>query len=333
MSGIKIAVVGAGDWGKNLIRNFAELKTLYSVCDHYMSSVIPLARKYNIPINTWEQILANQDITAVVIATQANTHYELAHKALSAGKHVFVEKPMALCSKDAFNLCQLAKQVNRKLMSGHLLQYHPAFTKLKSMIENGALGKLRYIYSNRLNLGKIYPGKDVLWDLAPHDLSMILSLTNTVPVNVTYNSSNCISNSAADFSMLHLEFEKEIKAHVFVSWLNPVKEQKLVVVGDKAMAVFDDLQEWSHKISIYPHRIEWHDNCPVALKEEAEYIDIPPSEPLRNECKHFVDCILHDKQPITDGYESLRILKVLEQSSTGKLQQDTLSSTQTTVHI
>jgi len=314
MDKIKIAVIGCGTWGTNLIRNFAKLGALDSVCDHNESRAEKIAEEFSCAAKSWPQILADEGISGVVIATQAQDHFSCAEAALKAGKHVFVEKPIALTSKEAQILGNLADQLDRRLMVGHLLQYHPVFMRLREMVFAGALGNLQYIYSNRLNLGKIYGVKDALWDLAPHDLSMVLSLTNSEPINVYCSKGDYLRAGAADFATLNLEFDKGVKAHIFVSWLNPIKEQKLVVIGDKAMAVFDDTRIWQEKLSMYQHKLsENYDYCGFATERaDAEHIYVEQEEPLKNECEHFMKYIKSGNTPLTDVRESLKILRILE---------------------
>ena len=199
-------------------------------------------------------------------------------------------------------------------MVGHLLQYHGAFIKLKEILAEGKLGKLKYLYSNRLNLGKIYNSKDVLWDLAPHDLSMVLSLTNSEPTSIGYNAGKALEHDVADFSMLNLEFPNNVKAHIFTSWLHPVKEHKLVVVGDQATIIFEDTNQLDTKLALYNHKVTIENGHYNIDKKDAEYITLPASEPLKTECQHFVDCIEKDLTPRTNGFESLKIIKILEQA-------------------
>ena len=200
---------------------------------------------------------------------------------------------------------------DRILMVGHLLQYHPVFVELKRMAANGDLGRINYIYSNRLNLGKIRREENILWSFAPHDISMILSLAGEEPESVVATGGNYLHKRIADVTTTHLTFSSGLQAHVFVSWLHPFKEQKLVVVGDKKMAVFNDTKPWDDKLFLYPHKIRWENNLPVPDKGEPERLDIPQDEPLRLECRHFLDCISAGTQPLTDGKEGLRVLRVL----------------------
>jgi len=196
-------------------------------------------------------------------------------------------------------------------MVGHLLQYHPVFVELKKMATNGDLGRINYIYSNRLNLGKIRREENILWSFAPHDISMILSLAGEEPESVIATGGNYLHKRIADVTTTHLAFSSGLQAHVFVSWLHPFKEQKLVVVGDKKMAVFNDTKPWNDKLFIFPHKIRWENNLPVPDQGEPERLDIPQDEPLELECRHFLNCIAMGKQPLTDGEEGLRVLRVL----------------------
>jgi predicted dehydrogenase len=311
----KIAVVGVGYWGKNLVRNFSELGSLYCVADNNLELAEAVSKQYNVPVLSFEQILQDQAISAVAIVTPAVTHYELVRKSLEAGKHVFVEKPITLDLDHARELHKLAETNQRKLMVGHLLQYHPVFVKLKELVHSGALGPIQYIYSHRLDLGKIYTKKDVIWNLAPHDLSMILSLVNVAPSLVKATISCNLRASMSDFATINLEFPTGAKAHSFVAWLNPFKEQKLTVVCKNGMAVFDDTKsEWHEKLAIYRHKVEITHESIVTIKEAPEFLQIERSEPLKNECQHFIDCIENNLTPITGGLEALRVMEALVQA-------------------
>jgi predicted dehydrogenase/acetyltransferase-like isoleucine patch superfamily enzyme len=233
---------------------------------------------------------------------------------LFAGKHVFVEKPLVLRSEEGQELIDLARERRRVLMVGHLLQYHPVFLRLKELAHSGDLGRIDYIYSHRLNLGKIRREENILWSFAPHDISMILALAEEEPETLITTGGNYLHRKIADVTTTHLNFSSGLQAHIFVSWLHPFKEQKLVVVGEKRMAVFDDTKPWEDKLLLYPHQINWKKNLPVPTKAKSEKVDIPQEEPLRQECRHFLDCITTGAQPITDGHEGLKVLKVLNAS-------------------
>ena len=307
-----IALIGAGYWGKNLLRNLYELNVLHTVCE--INQEIIAERKKQFPevyyTTSYEEVLINENIKAVVIATPAATHYEKAKQALLANKDVFVEKPLALKVEEGEELVNLAKEQNRILMVGHLLQYHPAVLKLKQLIKNGELGKIQYIYSNRLNIGKLRTEENILWSFAPHDISIILMLLEEEPVKVSAFGSDILNKGIYDTTVTTLEFKSGIKGHIFVNWLNPFKEQKLVVVGSKKMAVFDDVSK--EKLFIYPHQIEWKDGkIPIAQKADYYTVEVEQKEPLKEEMNHFIKCVLERKTPRTDGEEGLRVLKIL----------------------
>lgn len=308
----KLAVIGAGYWGKNLVRNFYELGVLKTVCDKQPGLQQAYQEKY--PGLTFTQdfhsVLNDQDINAVVIAAPAETHYTLVSQAILAGKHVFVEKPLALDVPQGEELVALAEQKGRILMVGHILQYHPAVLKLKNLIDQGDLGKVQYIYSNRLNIGKIRSEENILWSFAPHDISVILMLLQEFPISIQAHGGEYLQKKIADVTLTSFSFASGVKAHIFVSWLHPFKEQKLVVVGDKQMAVFDDVSQ--EKLYLYPHTISWKDRMPVANKANAVAVAFQPEEPLREECRHFLTCIQEQKQPRTNGREGLEVLRVLQ---------------------
>lgn len=311
-----IAVIGTGYWGKNLVRNYHDIGALKLVCDKNKETLAGLKEKHpDIEISlAAHDVMGHKDIDGVVIATPAETHFLIAQEALLAGKHVYVEKPLVLTEQEAEQLISLADERSLVLMVGHLLQYHPVFMHLKELVRTGELGRINYIYSNRLNLGKIRREENILWSFAPHDISMILALTGEEPETVLATGGNYLHRRIADVTTTHLEFPSGIRAHIFVSWLHPFKEQKLVVVGDRKMAVFDDTRPWNEKLLLYAHRIRWENNIPVPDKAEPEYCDILEAEPLRMECEHFLECVENGNRPLTDGNEGLRVLKVLNAS-------------------
>lgn len=311
----KTAVIGCGYWGKNIVRNVGELGALVAICDENKEQATALASKYNAAVYTIEEVLDNGNIEAVMIATPAVTHYEIAKKAILSGKHVFVEKPLALAVEEAEELCVLAEKHGKTLMVGHLLQYHPVFWELKNIVNSGKIGDVQYIYSNRLNFGKIRREENILWSFAPHDISMILSLVKNAPVSVNTVAHNYLNQDISDVTVTHLSFENGINAHIFVSWLHPYKDQKLVVVGKKGMLVFNDTEPWEKKLQFYKHEVEEVNEMPVARKADVEYIEVEEGEPLRNECEHFFESIQNKTTPISDGYEGLEVLKVLNEAS------------------
>jgi len=308
-----IAVLGCGYWGKNLVRNFAELGSLHTICDVQEERLGHFRSQYR-EIGTtrdFAEVLNCEEIRGVAIATPAETHFRLAREALMAGKDVFVEKPLSLRVTEGRELVDLAIQKDRILMVGHVLEYHPAVIKLKEMVDEGGLGKINYIYSARLNLGKFRTEENILWSFAPHDISVILLLLNEMPTQVSAHGGTYLSQEVADVTMTTLTFASGVKSHIFVSWLHPYKEQKLVIVGDKKMAVFDDVSP-TDKLLLFSHRIDWIERVPVPRKEDAETIPISQVEPLRAECQHFADCIQSRQQAKTDGRNGLRVLEILE---------------------
>lgn len=310
-----IGLIGLGYWGKNIFRNLYEIGVLHSVCDSEEDVISDYSKKYaEVSYTTSrEEILCNAGITAVVVATPAVTHYEIVKQSLLAGKDVFVEKPLAITVKQGEELVKLAENTNKILMVGHILQYHPAIIKLKELISSGELGKIQYIYSNRLNIGKLRTEENILWSFAPHDISAILMLLEEEPIKVTASGGNYLSNDIYDITITILEFKNGIKGHIFVSWLHPYKEQKLIVVGSKAMAVFDDVS--NEKLFLYPHKIMWKDGkIPVAQKADSQIIPFDKKEPLREELKHFVECIQRRCVPRTSGIEGLKVLEILEEA-------------------
>lgn len=308
-----IAIVGSGYWGKNLIRNFHQLGALELIVDTNQQTLAEFRKQYpDVRSSTrLEDALENPAIEGVVIATPAETHYEIARRALLAGKHAYVEKPLVLEERHGEELIAIADERELILMVGHLLHYHPAFIKLKELVSSGDFGRINYIYSNRLNLGKIRREENALWSFAPHDISMILALAGEFPDTVQASGGNYLHSSIADVTMTNFDFPSGLKAHVFVSWLHPFKEQKLIVVGDRKMAVFNDTLPWEEKLVSYPHQINWSNGVPTPQKADGTPIPVEPDEPLKRECLHFLECISHGCVTVTDGREGLRVLRVL----------------------
>lgn len=307
-----VAVIGCGYWGKNLVRNFHELGALRAVADLDQLTAANIEEEFAVTATTVAQICADPSISAVAIATPAVEHFPLAREALHAGKHVFVEKPIALAVSEAEELCSLADNTGLVLMVGHLLQYHPGFLRLKELVSEGELGRIQYVYSNRLNLGKFRREEDILWSFAPHDISMILSLIGQEPEEVSAVGAAYLHKTIADITTTHLSFPSGQSAHVFVSWLHPFKEQKLVVVGEGGMAVFNDGESWERKLLVYPHGINWRQGLPEPIKAEAKAVPVSEEEPLRVECQHFLHSVESGTRPLTDGREGLSVLRVLQ---------------------
>ena len=308
-----IALVGCGYWGKNLCRNFHSLDALSAVVDATKSgqltarSIAPGVRiNYNL-----DEVLTDNQVQGIALATPAETHAELAIKAMLAGKDVFVEKPMALTLEDAEKIKQVAEETDRILMVGHLLEYHPVVLKLHELISSGELGKINYIYSNRLNFGKVRTEENALWSFAPHDVAVILRLIGQSPVEVSACGGSYLTKGIADTTISNLRFSDETRAHIFVSWLHPFKEQRLVVVGDKKMAIFNDVAPFGKKLQLYPQNVEFDGSIPLLKKEDAQFIEHANTEPLREECSHFLESIQFRKKPLTDAQSGIDVLKVL----------------------
>ncbi len=308
----RIACIGAGYWGKNLVRNFHSLGSLAVICESDVERQAWLQENYpDVPVvGTLDEVLTDPNLQGVAVATPAETHGRIVKASLEAGKDVFVEKPLCLDVAEGRELVELAKARNRVLMVGHLLWYHAAVRKLKELVDHGELGRVQYVSSNRLNLGKIRTAENILWSFAPHDISVMLGLVGEMPNDIRTQGANFLHDQIADVTTSFFQFPSGVKAHILVSWLHPFKEQRLVVVGDRKMAVFDDLEP-EHKLVIYPHSIEWRNNLPVASKAAGEPVELELTEPLRTECQHFLDCIDTRETPATDGEEALRVLQVL----------------------
>lgn len=325
----KVAVIGCGYWGKNFVRVFDQLGALAGVCDLDEShGRLVLSRcKEQVPFySDVKALLAQEDIPAVVIATPAATHYEIARQALESGKDVLVEKPLALTIREGQQLVELADSLGRILMVGHILLYHPAVTALLKLIQDGKLGRILYCYSHRLNMGMIRTEENILWSFAPHDISLMLYLLNEQPNDAQAEGASYLTPGVYDVTLSRLRFPSGVTGHIFVSWLHPFKEQRFVVVGSEQMAVFDDQAQ--DKLTLYRHRVDWSHRRPKAVKSEPVSVPIPAEEPLQIECEHFLECVCTRRKPRSDGYEGLRVLKVLE-SCQQSLQSSTLPCHQT----
>jgi len=309
----RIALLGCGYWGKNLARNLNELGSLALVCDLSEAGRKTAIEKAPGVITSadFNGALQSDGIDAVAIATPAETHFELALAALNSGKDVFVEKPLALKADEGSELQRVADECGRILMIGHLLEYHPAVLRLRDLIDSGELGEINYIYSNRLNFGKVRTEENALWSFAPHDIAVILRLLEEMPSEVTCVGGSYLTPGLADVTVSTLLFKSGRRAHIFVSWLNPFKEQKLVVMGEQRMAVFNDMEP-EHKLILFNQWVELKGQQPVLQRGVRESVDLPEEEPLRRECEHFVECIQTRQMPLTDAESGVRVLRVLE---------------------
>jgi predicted dehydrogenase len=314
MNKANIAVMGAGAWGRNIVRTLADLGHLAAVCDP-AKACLEAARKLvgeKAQRVRWtscaDEILADPEIAGVMVATPAETHYAMGKKVLAAGKDLFVEKPLTVDLKEAEKLVEAAEAAAKILMVGHLLEYHPAILKLHELIRSGELGEIRYVMSHRLNLGKIRTRENALWSFAPHDISVILRIAGKMPFEVISTGGAYVSPNIPDITLMQMLFDTGVRAHIYVSWLHPFKEQKLVVVGSKKMASFCDITK---ELILYDQRVEWRKGQPVPIKGDGQKVEFGKAEPLAEECRHFVECIRTRATPRTDGRKGLEILSLL----------------------
>ncbi|MDY7109864.1 MAG: Gfo/Idh/MocA family oxidoreductase [Planctomycetota bacterium] len=314
MSGQRnIAVIGCGGWGKNIVRTLSAEQgfgVLRAVVDPSpagrarAAALAPEAAVYERPEPVWD----DHAVAGVMIATPAETHYRLARDALDAGKDVFVEKPLTIEVGEARDLCARADAAGRILMVGHLLEYHPAILALRDLVSSGELGQVRYIVSNRLNLGKIRTEENALWSFAPHDIAVILRLLDALPRQVVATGGSYLTPGIADVTVTQLLFESGVRGHIFVSWLHPFKEQKLVVIGSKRMASFDDVAK---RLVLHDQRVDWEQGQPVPVRGEGTDVAFPSTEPLKEECRHFIECMARRRTPRTGGADGVRVLEIL----------------------
>ncbi len=318
---VSVGVVGVGGWGKNLARNYSQMPdaTLRYICDLDDKRLASMKAQVqpDYVTNDFEGMISDPDLDAVVIATNGPTHFDLCQRALLSGKDVYVEKPFVLSVAEAEQLVALAESHGRILMVGHLLEYHPVVTRLKEMISGGDLGEIRYIYSQRLNLGTVRVDENALWNFAPHDISIILFLLGMTPTDVSARGQCYLQPGIEDVVFLSLNFADKAMGHVHVSWLDPHKTRRLTIVGSKRMAVFDDLEP-NEKLKVYDKGAEVNTD----YDSFAEYVGlrfgditvpyIRVGEPLRLECEHFLNCIRTRETPLSDGEDGLRVVKVLE---------------------
>jgi predicted dehydrogenase len=318
---LNIAVVGCGYWGPNLARNFHQLKTarLVALCDADLPRAQELAVFYAEAraVANVADVLADQNVTAVALATPARTHYDLTRRALESGKHVLVEKPLAMTSAQCEELAALAVCRGLTLMVGHTFEYNPAVWKIKELIAAGHIGQLYYIYANRVNLGRVQSDINALWSIAPHDISIVLYLLDTMPCEVSARGAAFLTSGVEDVIFMTLTFPLNVLVHIQASWLDPSKTRRMTVVGSQRMIVYDDVDNES-KIKIYDKGV-YRKGDPnygeFQYRIHSGDIHIPKidmTEPLANECAHFVECVLGGKLPRTDGASGLRTVRVLE---------------------
>tara|TARA_B110001450_G_C17651926_1_gene493682 strand:- start:690 stop:1637 length:948 start_codon:yes stop_codon:yes gene_type:complete len=307
-----IALIGCGYWGNNLLRTYNSLGVLSAIYDANEDLAQNKSIEYSVPYREIDEIFSDKSIEGIVIAAPAPLHYSIASQALNNNKHVFVEKPISMELDEANDLIDKSQSKKLKLMVGHIMQYHPVFKQLKDLVHSGRIGDINYIYSNRKAFGKFRTEENVVLSIAPHDVSMILSLVGEFPSSISSFKGSYLQEGIDDFANIHLGFTKNIKASINVSWLNPVKEQKLVVVGSKGMLVLDDTLDWDKKLALFEHEIHWNASLPLPIKKDIQHIIVPYAEPLKEECTHFINLINGNVTDVTDGVEGRDVLAVLK---------------------
>ncbi len=303
-----IAVIGCGLWGKNIVRNFYNLNALHTVCDLDIENLKKLKVDYpEIEITTdVNDVIENKDITGVIVVTPSHTHYKIVRAMLMAGKHVYVEKPISTVAEEARQLTLLAEEKGLVLMVGHLLLYHPAVNRLRMLVKDGVFGEVKYIQSDRLNINHFKNDRSVMWDLAPHDVSMTSYILDKNPTRViTAAGASSDGNDILDITHITIEFEGGAVGQISDSWIHPQKRVNLLVRGTKASAIFDDTLP-ANKLQIFDN------SAPGAVKTESlDYIEI---EPLKLECQHFLSCIEQGKKARSDGENGYYVTKILEEA-------------------
>lgn len=314
---IKLGIIGCGKWGMNHVRTAYSLlgKNLKIVCDSNNTNRDKITELSDqiIYSDKFEDIIKDSSINAVIVSSPAETHYEITKKLLASGKNVLVEKPITLVPGEAEDLIKIADEKNLKLMVGHVLLYHPAVKKIKELVNNGVIGKLQYIYSNRLNLGTIRSEENIWWSFAPHDISVIQYLNDSDPIEINSNGADFIQNGIEDTTLTYLKYPGNVHSHIFVSWLHPFKEQRLVVIGDKGMLVFEDSLK-TEKLKFYKKGFQKTDKGLEKFENDYEVISFDEKKPLEEEQKHFFESIINNTNPLTDGVHALKVLNILEKA-------------------
>ena len=313
--GINVAIIGCGLWGKNIARNASELGVLAAVCDNNQQHAEAFSKQFSCPAFSLEKILQDDSISGVLVVTNANWHQKLACAVLEAGKHVYIEKPLALTMESALLIKQAAIKSNRQVMVGHLLQYHPAYTELKQQVNNGIIGDIQHIQANRLSMGRIRKTESAIYDLCPHDLSLILGLVKTMPRSINCASASHVTHNGGDIIVTSFKFPGDITAVMHTSWYSPYKEHRLVVTGTKGSMMFDDTKPSDQKLTFYQDKILDSDDAVRIERAEPVFLPIQQGEPLRNEVKAFIDVCKTNSPAITDVEEALKIQSILTEMS------------------
>lgn len=310
----KIAVIGCGYWGANHVRTLAQLGALAAVCDADRARATAVAEAHGCVARSVDDVMADATIDGVVCALPADQHPIVASRALNAGKHVFVEKPIALSADKARAVADLADQKNRVLMAGHILRYHNAFGAVMNLLADGAVGTVRHIQSHRLAFGKFHDRFDALWDLGPHDLSLVLAVTGQGPSHV-HGVTNAYAGAACDAAHVHMRFAGDVTAHIYISRHSPYKERRFVVTGTEAMIVWDDFADWPQKVALYRHKVWQQDGANQFSLDEPTYVPVESGMALTDELSHFLACVETGETPLTSGRQAVDIIDVLEKAA------------------
>jgi predicted dehydrogenase len=306
---LNIALIGCGNWGKNIARNLYQMGSLTCIYDSNIKLSEKLSYDYSLPTLELNKIFKDHNINAIVIASPAMTHKNIAIEALNNDKDVFIEKPFCLSLTDAQKLSELATNKNRILMVGHLLNYHNAFIKMKELIKNGKIGVPQNIRANRLALGAIRSEESVIYDLSAHDISMILSIVKELPIDVNVHSIHHHNNNGPDAVSIKLSFSKGLTALINSDWMSPYKEHKFSIIGTKGSLIFDDTKTWSEKLLYNPSIVTSKNSI---INAPIEKIEIQENEPLKSELKEFIDCVYSRKSPLTDHKEAVKVQTVMD---------------------
>ncbi len=320
---IRISVIGTGRWGLNHVRTARQIlgENFNLVCDAYRSNeekIKEIAQDINI-ITDPNEIANDKSIDAVIIATPAETHFEIAKQMLNSGKSVLVEKPITLTAEDADELQRISEKTGNKLMVGHILLYHPAVIKMKEIISTGEIGELEYIYSNRLNLGRVRQEENILWSFAPHDISVIQYFVEEEPIQVFSHGARYLQENIEDTTITYLKYANGVNAHIFVNWLHPFKEQRMVVIGSNGMLVFEDSLQ-NEKLKLFHKDYKFEKGNLIKGSKDYEVIEFEGKQPLQAEQEHFFDCVINNKEPLTNGKHALEVMKILVEA-TNKLKE------------
>lgn len=310
---VQIAVIGCGMWGRNIARNCASLNVLHAVVDHNPDRAAEFAQSFTSNAASFEDVCADKAVQGVMISASAAAHEALAIAALQAGKHVFIEKPMALTLTSAEAIREAAKSAGRQVMVGHLIRYHPAFTELLTQVQNGAIGQIRHIQANRLAMGRIRNTESALFDLCPHDLSLILALTGSLPTDVVCHGAAHITPGVVDLLSTGLGFADGITAGMMTSWVNPIKEHRLIVTGQTGSLMFDDTKSWPEKLTLFSDQITQAGELFVVERSSPIHLPVDEKEPLKEEVSAFIEVCRTGQPALTDADEGVRVQSVLEQ--------------------